>query len=111
MKVSIVIPVADIPNGDYFLNRCLKSIESQTWKNYEVITPKEGKVAYNMNQGIKRATGDIIKIMCMDDYFKGIKSLTEIVMNWKRPWLVSACLHDVKGKIGYLHLPGWNDQI
>ena len=110
-KVSIVIPVSDMKNGDYFLKRCLETVNGQNYKNIGVITPKEGKVAHNLNYGVKQATGDIIKILCMDDYFTGPDSLNEIVFNWSRKWLVTACLHhDVDG-VGYPHLPGWNDEI
>ncbi|MEK6878615.1 MAG: glycosyltransferase, partial [Nanoarchaeota archaeon] len=62
LKISIVIPTAEC-EGKKFLPRCLDSIKNQNYKNYEVLVMDEGKVAHNMNQGIKKATGDIIKIL------------------------------------------------
>ena len=56
-KISIVIPTAEC-EGKKFLPRCLNSIKSQNYANYEVIVIEEGKVAHNMNCGIKKATGD-----------------------------------------------------
>ena len=67
-KISIIIPTAEC-EGKKFLPRCLNSIKSQTYANYETIVVEEGKVAYNMNCGIKKATGDIIKILCHDYSF------------------------------------------
>ena len=110
-KVSIVIPISDMKNGDYFLKRCLETVNGQNYKNFEILTPKEGKVAYNLNCGIKQATGDIIKILCMDDYFGSPDSLGEIVYNWTKKWLVSACVHHSSAGITDSHMPGWNDEI
>lgn len=110
-KISIIIPTANV-EGKKFLPRCLESINNQTYTNYEVIVTDEGKVAYNMNQGIKRATGDIIKILCHDDYFNGPHSLEEIAYAWKGGWLVSGCVHDQgDGQLVNLHFPGWNPHV
>jgi len=110
-KISIVIPTAEV-EGKKFLQRCLNSIESQTYKNYEIIVTEEGKVGHNINAGIKKATGDIIKILCHDDYLNGPLSLEEIASAWKGGWLVSACVHDGgDGNLIVTHYPGWNDHI
>ncbi|OGO93131.1 MAG: hypothetical protein A3F10_05590 [Coxiella sp. RIFCSPHIGHO2_12_FULL_42_15] len=110
-KISIVIPTAEC-EGKKFLPRCLNSIKSQNYTNYEIILVEEGKVAHNMNCGIKKATGDIIKILCHDDYLNGSFSLEEIVVAWKGGWLVSACVHDQgDGNLILTHYPGWNDHI
>lgn len=110
-KISIIIPTAEC-EGKKFLPRCLDSIKNQTYKNYEVLVMDEGAVAYNMNQGIKKATGDIIKILCHDDYFATDYSLEEIIYNWKGNWMVSGCVHDIPGYgVVNPHYPGWNDHI
>lgn len=110
-KISIVIPTAEC-EGKKFLPRCLESISKQNYKNYEVIVTDEGKVAYNMNCGIKKATGDIIKILCHDDYLNGPLALEEIVSSWKGGWLVSGCCHDTgDGKLVVDHFPGWNPHV
>ena len=110
-KISIIIPTAEC-EGKKFLPRCLDSIKAQTYTNYEVIVTEEGKVAHNMNCGIRRATGDIIKILCHDDYLNGPHALEELVSAWKGGWLVSGCIHDVAGHgLVNTHYPGWNDHI
>lgn len=110
-KISIIIPTA-VCEGKKFLPRCLDSIKGQTYTNYEVIVTEEGKVAHNMNCGIKRATGDIIKILCHDDYLNGPHSLEEIAYAWRGGWLVSGCVHDTgDGNLVNVHYPGWNDHI
>lgn len=111
LKISIIIPTANV-EGRKFLPRCLKSIEEQTYKNYEILVIDGGKVAQNLNAGIKKATGDIIKILCHDDYFNGSFSLEEIAHTWKGGWLVSGCIHDQgDGRLVADHYPGWNDHI
>lgn len=110
-KISIVVPTAEC-EGKKFLPRCLNSIKSQSYTNYEIIVTEEGKVAHNMNCGIKKATGDIIKILCHDDYLNGPFALEEIVSSWKGGWLVSGCIHDQgDGNLILTHYPGWNDHI
>ena len=110
-KISIVIPTAEC-EGKKFLPRCLDSIKSQTYPAHEVIVMDEGKVAHNLNQGIKKATGDIIKILCHDDYLNGPLSLEEIAQAWKGGWLVSNCVHDRgDGALVSEHIAGWNDHI
>ena len=110
-KISIIVPTANV-EGKKFLPRCLNSIKSQTYANYEIILVDEGKVAHNMNCGIKKATGDIIKILCHDDYLNGPLALEEIATAWKGGWLVSGCVHDQgDGNLIVAHYPGWNDHI
>lgn len=76
-KVSIVIPIHDMKNGAFFLWRAIHSIMEQTFKDYEVIITKEGKMAENTNAGIKRARGEFIKILYMDDYLSHPNSLLD----------------------------------
>ena len=97
MRISIVIPTYEY-NGlaKSLLNTLLKSIEKQTYKNYEIIVSdhskndviKEylmdwqhlpifyyknelgiGNSSVNMNHGIKLSKVEYIKIMHMDDWF------------------------------------------
>lgn len=109
-KISIIIPTADV-EGKKFLQRCLDSIESQNYKNYETIVTEEGKIGHNLNQGIKKATGDIIKVLCHDDYLHGVMALEEIASAWRGGWLVSGCIHDTGNGLVMPHYPGWNDHI
>lgn len=106
MKISVVIPIHWMKDWQFFLTRCLSSIEHQIYTNYEVIITKDGKMAENTNSGIKKATGDIIKILYMDDYLAHSASLKNIADNWKGGWLATGCLHDFgDGQLKNPHFP------
>ena len=106
-RISCVIPYYDMPNGAFFLKRCIDSIMSQTYKNYEIVLTKDGKAAKNSNEAIKRATGDLIKILHMDDYLAHKDSLQGIVDAFKGYWLVTGCAHD-DGEVSRPHYPVFN---
>jgi len=108
--ISIAIPFYNMPNAAYFLGRCLASIESQTYKDYEIVITMEGKMAENTNAAIKKCKGEIIKILYMDDYLAHDDALQEIVDNFKGGWLVTGCLHD-EMVVGRPHLPYYNEDI
>lgn len=106
MKISIVIPTYEAKGkGKDLLSDLLEGISSQDYKNYEIIVSdhsqddvienfcKEsdldihhfynergrGNSSINMNEGIKRATGDVIKIMHFDDMMFNPRTLSLIV--------------------------------
>ena len=94
--ISIVIPTY---NHAHYLERCLKSIENQTIKNYEIILidnhsidntkqiinkfknlpikylliKNEGIYAKSRNLGIKNSSGNIIAFLDSDDWWKNNK--------------------------------------
>jgi glycosyltransferase involved in cell wall biosynthesis len=103
LKVSICIPTY---NQVTYLARTLDSILLQTYENYEVIITDDspdllvkqfveqydfnGKLFYfknettlgtpeNWNEGVKRATGEYIKIIHHDDWFTSPTSLEQFV--------------------------------
>ena len=45
-----------MPNKDFFLDRCLKSILEQTYKNYEIIITENGKMAENHSHSRPKLT-------------------------------------------------------
>ena len=93
-RISVVIPIHWMKNWQFFLTRCLESIEKQTFTDYEIIITKSGKMAENTNSAIRRASGDIIKILYMDDYLSHPDSLKNIAENFKGGWLATGCVHD-----------------
>ena len=96
----------------FFLQRCLDSIQEQTFTDYEVVITQEGTMAENTNAAIRKCRGEIIKILYMDDYFAHDDALQEIVDNFKGGWLVTGCQHS--GKDGYrynYHEPRFTNQI
>jgi glycosyltransferase involved in cell wall biosynthesis len=95
MKFSIIIPAYEAKGrAIQFMTELLNSIRNQTYKNFEIIIPDHsqnneiemlchsysdmnikhfynergrGNSSVNMNEGIKVASGDVIKIIHMDD--------------------------------------------
>src|SRR3990167_3103229 len=107
MKISICIPYHQTPKTAFFLSRLLKSIEAQTFKEYEIILTSEGPFARNHNAAIMKATGVIVQMMQMDDYFSDSDSLHRIHDSFTptTTWTISACLHSVGEVVGAYHAP------
>ena len=87
-RVSIIVPIHDMEGGDKFLWRLVNSLTAQTFKDWELIVTKDGRMAENTNSGIKRARGELIKILYLDDYFAHENALKDIVDNFKKSWLI-----------------------
>ena len=99
-------------NWERLLLRCLMSIEAQTYKNYEVILIKHSTMPVTSNRTIESATGDLVKILYMDDYLAHGNALQEIVDNiGDKQWLVTGCLHDDGSGPKNYHTPKYEDQI
>lgn len=84
-------------NWQFFLNRCLESIERQSFKNYEVVLINHSNMPITSNRAIESCTGEIVKVLYMDDYLAHENSLKNIVDAYPFSWLVTACDHDVNG--------------
>lgn len=78
-KISVVIPIHDMQGGAEFLWRSINRLTEQTFKDWELVITKDGKMAENTNSGIKRARGELIKILYLDDYLASPHSLQKIV--------------------------------
>lgn len=94
-KISIAIPIHNMPNKDFFLSRALNSIHTQTFKDYEVVITEEGSMPVNTNAAMNKSKGELVKILYMDDYLAHPNSLQEIVDNFgdNDHWLATGCLH------------------
>ena len=127
--ISICIPAYEMKGkGSEFLEFSFTRMIIQTYQNFEVIISDHstsdmiensckkwgdrlnikhyynedgrGMFPNNMNNAIKHASGDIIKILCQDDFLYDEKSLENLVFqftNSDRYWLVSACCHTEDG--------------
>lgn len=144
MKISIVVPVWEFHGrGNEFLDDLLKSIVSQTHEDLEVIISDHskddclletigkyssdldilhimnctcrGNSPANLNYGLKRASGEIVKIMFQDDFFYDNTALEKINKAFESEisWLVCGCNHfDDVGKVFYWRLkPVWDDNV
>lgn len=90
--ISIAIPYyKGMKDAEFFLERCLNSIREQTYQDYEIVVTEAGKMAENTNAAIKQSTGDLIKILYMDDYFAHKNALKDIVENFKGEWMITGC--------------------
>lgn len=95
-KVSIVVPIhTGMKNGDFFLWRLVQSVMQQSFKDYELLIVQEGSMPVNTNAGIKKAKGELIKILYLDDYFAHKGALQRIVDSFRPTdmWLATGCLH------------------
>lgn len=101
-KVSIVVPIHDMKNGEFFLWRLVNSLTAQTFKDWELIITKDGKMAENTNTGIKRARGEYVKIVYLDDYFSFDYSL-EHIMTIESEWSIFGTQNNP--------FPEWTDDI
>lgn len=66
MKTVSVILFYNKDRG--YLNSAIASIEKQTYKDVDlVISKSDGSSSYNINQGLKKAKGDYIRLMSEDN--------------------------------------------
>lgn len=113
MKISVVIPFHWMENWQFLLTRCLESIEKQSFKDYEVVLVKHSTMPVTSNRVIESATGDLIKVLYMDDYLAHGNALQEIADNMgDSQWLVTGCVHDTgNGELTNYHSPKYTDDI
>lgn len=90
-------------NGAFFLWRAINSIMEQTFTDYEIVITKQGKMAENTNAGIKKAKGELVKILYLDDWFAHKNALRDIVDTFKGEWMVTG--------VDTNPFPIWTDDI
>lgn len=122
-EFSIVVPVYKMKGnyGERFLVEYLSMLSFQTFKDFEVIVSDQSNdnnhknicdtfshimnikhvfnlsnvrnAAANVNFGIKHATGKLVKLLYVDDFFAGADALTKIKIafdqNPDKMWLIS----------------------
>jgi len=138
MKVSICIPCYEMNNlGATFLYFNLSKILFQTYDNIEVIISDHsrddsilnickdfsnrgldityiknenmvGNSSANLNEAIKSAKGDIIKVIFQDDFLYHDQSIEDIVKEYQKDdgvkWLVTSCCHTEDGSLYYNYM-------
>lgn len=72
---------------------------------------KRGISSANINNAIKNASGDIIKILFQDDFLYDETSLEKQLECFKGEWLVTACCHYNGNEIHKPFYPQYHDQI
>lgn len=115
MKISVATPYHNSPMTGAFLARLCVSYHEQLYPDKELILTNKGNMGENHNQAIEESTGDIIKMLQMDDYLFSPLALTKTVeafqQNPDKSWLITANLHFDGERERYPHHPEWNDQI
>lgn len=79
--------------GAEFLWRSINALTEQTYKDFEIIITKDGKMAENTNAGIKRAKGEIIKVLYLDDCLRhkdALKDIKDAFDTLEGSWLITA---------------------
>jgi len=112
-KVSLAVPYHDTPHTAFYLARLFKSLDEQTFKDYEIVLTKEGAFARNHNAALIKCRGEIVQFMGIDDYFAHPQALQNIVDGFTQDtaWQITACLHNQDGVVGWPHYPYWTDDI
>jgi len=143
MRFSIVIPTWEqYGKGSFFISQLLKSIKNQTFNDYEIIISdhsvddeikkicnqfsglnilyfknknKRGNSPHNLNFGLSKTNGEIIKIMFQDDFFidvNSLKKISDFFIKSNCKWLVNGCCHTTDSIKFYRYMtPYWNDRI
>lgn len=144
MRFSIVIPTWEYyGKGVFFLKELFDSIKAQTFTDFEVVVSdhsqndeienlcfelsREFSVVYirnnsqrgngpaNLNNALKHATGEIIKIMFQDDFFIDKGALNLIDSHFRLTpcsWLVNGyCTAESLTNLYGHNIPRWNDNI
>ena len=106
-KISIIVPICERPDKDIVLKRCLRSIKKQSFTDYEIVMPENGLGwSANHNEGIRRAKGELIKFLHMDDFFSHEHALRDIEHTMRKKAPVA------RGKIAFAaFLPFFKEEI
>lgn len=110
-KITIAIPFHWMDNWPFFLERCLKSIEAQTFKDYEIVMIKHSSMPTTSNRTIESAKGEIVKMLYMDDYLADENALQHLVDSWRGGWAVSGCIHNDGTTLSDAHFPKWSMEV
>lgn len=105
-KISIVIPFYfGMKNWQFFLTRCLESIERQTFKDYEVILVKHSTMPVTSNRSMECAKAEIVKVLYMDDWLESENYLEELFKAFENgaEWVITAASNN--------KIPYWTEDI
>ena len=138
-RITVAIPTHDMKGKEAFLKRSLDVLKRQTYRNFDVVITDDSKdeklkkvcvgwpfkityihnperlgMAGNSNWAIRNATGELIKILYLDDFLYGDDALYQIHLNFphEAQWLATGCTHAFNGDdFSNPRYPSWNDKI
>ena len=106
-KVSICIPFHfGMKNWQFFMTRCLESIEKQTFKDYEVVLINHSTMPVTSNRVIESATGELIKILYIDDWLESedyLEKVYQTFLDKEVEWIITSANNNPN--------PYWTDNI
>lgn len=145
VKVSVIIPSYEYNGkGVYYLSHLFRTISQQTLREVEVVVPDHslnseieefcmdnifdlkilykrnqkgrGNASINKNVGMDLATGKIVKMMYMDDFFvlpTSLERTYDALMNSDKMWLVCGTNHtrDNGKTFDTTIYPKWNNYM
>lgn len=138
--ISICIPTYEMNDkGVEYLEYSFNILYHQTYKNFEIVISdhsinddvkdlceqwsqvlninyfrneiKRGNSSANINNAIKQAKGNIIKILFQDDFLYDEYSLEKQLEHFKNTWLVTACCHYDGNSVTKPFYPQYHNQI
>ena len=106
-KISICVPFHfGMKNWQFFLIRCLESIEKQTFEDDEIILINHSTMPITSNRVIESAKGDIIKVLYCDDWLESedyLEKLYEAFLDEQIEWVITSASTNKN--------PMWTDDI
>ena len=136
--MSVCIPTSDMPNKVPYFKRCVDSLWTQTFQDFEIIVTDNSEddvikelcqnwykkdvryfknpikgMARNTNEAMKRSAGDLIKILYMDDFMATSYALQHIWDEFNGEWMVTGCNHvrDFSDQKINTHMPTYTKEI
>ena len=140
MKISVCIPCYEMNGrGEEMLYTSLKKLRNQTFQDFEVIVSDDSKDAgiksicetftemsirhyfnsrqrgssSNLNNAINHSNGELIKILCQDDYLPddGLQTVVDN-FDYNKGWLVTGyTMYFEDSHQQLVHTPEWNPNI
>lgn len=111
-KISVCVPAhREMEHYEFFMGRLVSSLDNQTFRDFELVVTHEGKMAHNSNEAIKKARGEIVKVLYMDDYLYSPDALKHVAENFTGGWMVTGCVHDNGEQIYSPHTPTYSEDI
>jgi glycosyltransferase involved in cell wall biosynthesis len=113
---NIEVIISDHSKDDSILNICKdfsgRGLEILHIRNENMI----GNSSANLNEAIKLAKGDIIKVIFQDDFLYHDRSIEDIVKVYQKDdsikWLVTSCCHTENGSTYYNYMdPEYTENI
>lgn len=92
--MSLVTIVIGLDRDRGFLNKCIQSVERQTYSDIELLVIKKPQsIAKNFNEGLRQAKGEFIKEVSEDDYLPPT-SIEDLVNGMKNhPWVIAKAIN------------------